>query len=197
MIPASPFYGTIFPPRMECPQCRRLILFGRGQPHATYANPITQTVQCPWCKRSWSVGLIVSPAPRTGGQSMAGRVPSDAVPNLRQLAELRTYLPAFLLEEVRKGADPVNRYLDGECCCWPLPWRQECPIHGGLRLGQGGGRSGRGEAGSEPDGVSEAAGEGEQELRGSHCSKCSLEQEAEATDPPTKHAGCGGRFIPS
>jgi hypothetical protein len=123
-LPASQFYAVITGGRLECPQCGALILIGRGQPHQKQYDSLTGVLRCHHCNRAYHLGIIAWAA----GKGVS-TLPPDQKPTLRQSAELRQYARGFWAREAQQRADPVNRYIDGECCCYPLPWRPECPVH--------------------------------------------------------------------
>lgn len=129
-FPFARTYALVTAGRLACPSCATIILFGPGQPHAKQYDKITGFIECQICKRSYQLGIVLWPARkgrRKGGDSAQ---PKDQRPTVRELAQLRDYARGFVAEADKDPTDPVNRFLAGECCCEPLPWRAECPIHG-------------------------------------------------------------------
>jgi hypothetical protein len=126
--PFTRLYGQITAGRMTCPECSNLIVWGGGRKGSRAEfNPLTSILTCRQCQRSFQVGLLlwsVRPGPR--------RRPRDHRPTLREQAQLLARAGGFWADEQEKkrSDEPANRYIRGECCCDPLPWRAECPIHG-------------------------------------------------------------------
>lgn len=144
-LPAEPggrFFARVDRFVCECPACGQLIhayfdqkrqVVGRGRKpqraRAVVYNPITSRLTCPWCRRTWGVGLILYPlAPRR-----ASRQPRDQRPSLAQLLELRRRGGAWLGRSEITGADEVNQAITSECSC-PEDLvgglDMACPIHG-------------------------------------------------------------------
>jgi DNA-directed RNA polymerase subunit RPC12/RpoP len=131
MAPYTRLYATLSPLRLECPACARLILFGKRDPHQLSYDKLTSILRCPHCGRTFQLGLLVWDLPPRSHRN----IPEDTRPDLRQIAEIRNYGRGFWAKERRglkaEKVAPVNRYVGAECACWPLPWRENCPVHGG------------------------------------------------------------------
>lgn len=154
-LPASRFYAVPLAGRMECPQCSYLIIWGVGQQKSRtdqrYWNPVGSVLTCPQCKKVYHLGLLAWPGGSRVTTALEG-TPSDQVPNLRQLAELRQRTGGWwvrgsgvtlgttiknrpdLVRKGRKASDPVNRYIPEGCTCGDLLWSASCQVHGGLRI---------------------------------------------------------------
>lgn len=151
-LPASTrFFARVERFVCECPRCGSIILAhiqpASGQsrtqmlterrrrwtrgfvPGAPY-NPVTCRLTCPSCRRTWGVGLILWPVPRSGG----GRgvlQPPDARLSARQRTEMRQYSEGrFAHLPLAKGGEH-NLAVTSECTC-PMPDGMDmgCPIHG-------------------------------------------------------------------
>ena len=129
--PFSRFFARLIAAQLSCPICGFLIQFGVRGGGADWDNK-TSTVRCAGCMKIWQLGIVaweIRGAPPAGIQT-----PKDQRPNLREQAELRLRAGGFWPKAgTKKVNDPVNRLIRGECCCDPLPWREECPIHGAER----------------------------------------------------------------
>ena len=91
-------------------------------------DPVTALVTCPRCQKVMQIGMLVWDSAQPGYRRH--RRPLDQRPTPRELAQLRAYASGFWLAGApRVVSDPVNRNIQAECCCAPLPWRQECPVH--------------------------------------------------------------------
>jgi hypothetical protein len=136
--PGTPFFGRIDKFHCECPNCATLIVahkdpslktatLTRLKHGRTLYNPISSTLTCPQCRKTFGVGLLLWPiAP--GGQR--GPIPSDHQPTRRQLVELAKYSYGIWAAEPRRQGEPFNVAVDGECTCPPRGWRPSCPVHG-------------------------------------------------------------------
>lgn len=124
---------------MECPKCGRLLLWGvgAGHPDQRWWSPVTSQLTCSRCLTVYTLGLIAWPSGKGKG---AGRgLPIDQQPTIRQLAEIRQRTGGFWAKTTHRGAEAVNRYVEEGCCCDPLPWRVECPVHGQIGISEEGG----------------------------------------------------------
>ena len=128
-VPPARLWAQLVPARLECPACGCLIWFGSGGPaaHRRAYNRHTSRLTCPACQKVYVVGVLLWNVPE-GGRSPRERHPDHEL-TLKQAAKARQ-LVGFSTSLIARANDPVNRYLSGECCCWPLGWREECPIHG-------------------------------------------------------------------
>ena len=149
-LDASPFYAVVKAAQLACPLCQKLIVFGSPTSlhHKAY-DPAASVLKCPGCHRSFIVGLILWPAPMGPRPGL----PVDQRPSLRQLAELRSFAKGFYARQVAERDDRVNRFIEGECCCYPKVWDAECPVHGGLRTS---GEEWKKPKAEEPEGEGEA-----------------------------------------
>lgn len=132
MLPHSRIYASIVPARLECPACRRLIVFGYNQRDVKAFHIPTHRITCPSCRSVFTLGMLVwsSPAGFHHGEG-----PPDVTPSQRQIAELRQYTGGFWLSERYRYGEPAHRIIEAGCTCWPLPWRVGCPVHGGQAMG--------------------------------------------------------------
>ncbi len=132
-FPFFRFFARLASAQLACPACGALLVFGNGLKGSGTWDRTTSTIQCSQCQRKFQLGLLaweLNPRPPRGGNP----TPKDQRPTIREIAALRAQAGGFWVTNVKKNSeDPVNRFIAGECCCDPLPWRAECPIHGGDR----------------------------------------------------------------
>lgn len=124
----------------ECPSCACLIVAAKdpnqtparlrrmGARLTTY-NPLTSTLYCPRCRRSFGVGLLLWPIQRGGRKH---QIPADHQPTRRQLRDLAQYAYGIWADEVKKQGDALNVAVDQACTCPQEEggWAPRCPVHG-------------------------------------------------------------------
>lgn len=115
-------YAVVDAGRIACPKCQQILVFTRHQPEVY--DYVTGRLTCKVCQRKYTLGMLLW---RTRSGTRA-RPHVDQLLSVKQAAQLRQQ--GYYTDVVSRDNDPVNRYLDGECCCEPFPWRAECPIHG-------------------------------------------------------------------
>jgi hypothetical protein len=128
--PTAPFYAVISAGRFACPLCGYLSLIGQGRgSDSRQWNPIASVLKCTGCGHSFQLGMIAWPISvhRIVNRQKA---PLGQRANLAQLAEVRKRMGGFAPTRARRLSEGTNVYVPQECCCAPLPWRQECPVHG-------------------------------------------------------------------
>jgi len=140
-IEASRFYAVPLAGRMECPQCGRMLVWGRGagKSEHRYWNGLSSVMRCPDCGVRYQLGILAWPI----GPNGATRLAPDQKATVRQLAEIRQRAGGFWARNRKSKADPlVNRFVREGCCCGPLAWRKECPVHGRMGHDPEGGEGG-------------------------------------------------------
>ena len=131
-LDASRCYGRALRGQLECPQCTNLLSWpGPGW------NSVMGTMQCKRCGRVWIIGLLVWESVQTGRPD---RPPPNDHYSLRSAAASRAGAMWMRQMLPRRGA-LVNKLVTS-CTCAPLPWRLDCPVHGGQVGGDSGGESG-------------------------------------------------------
>lgn len=127
---SSRFYAAIDAGRMECPRCGRILVWGvgNGHPDAQYWNPVRSTLECSKCSTTYQLGVLAWPSIfKVGGQ------PEDQQLSVRRSAETRQRAGGFWVKRRTPAqGSRVNRYVPEGCCCDPLPWKAECPVHGNV-----------------------------------------------------------------
>lgn len=128
---ASPFYAIPEAGRMECPHCSRILIWGNGakRPDQRYWWPLSSILECSGCHRRYQLGIIAWPLLR-GVEPGYETLPPGQKGTMRQLAEVRQRTGGFWSRRPRVKGEGTNRYVAEGCCCAPLPWRPECPVHG-------------------------------------------------------------------
>lgn len=132
---------------VECPTCGYLLFanvdptrpFMRApdkvkqirssQPGSPY-NPFSSRLVCPRCHVTYAVGLLLWPV--LGGRSKAPKQPVDQMVKREQKrAWLRQREQAISVwpDTAKRAGDPLNMYIQDECCCLPGGWSPHCPIH--------------------------------------------------------------------
>ena len=134
-LAGSRFYAVITAGRMECPSCGHLNTWDsrshsrEGEQSSRYWDAVSSRLRCRKCRKVFSLGLIA-----WSDHTQAGDLPPDQVGEIRQLAELRQRAGGIWPKRRRKRREAVNRFVAEGCCCAPLAWRAECPVHGQLGI---------------------------------------------------------------
>lgn len=127
--PSVPFYAVLTAGRLECPLCGYLSLIGSGRTDGRQWNPVSSVLKCTGCGHSWQLGIIAWPISLNRIVNRQ-KAPLGQRATLEQLAEIRQRAGGFAPRRARGLAEGVNVHVPQACCCAPLPWRQECPVHG-------------------------------------------------------------------
>lgn len=152
MPPATRFFARVDRFEAECPNCGRIIATqhtrGRELPHdwrrdaqgyrrprikqtrrRLIWNPVSQRLACPWCQKTYLVGLLLYPV--TYGMWRLMEPPPDAVPDRRQYAEIRRRAQGWYRTMLAKQDQEVNLVVDGGCRCQDGELEDaRCPVHG-------------------------------------------------------------------
>ena len=120
-------YAVVSAGRVACPHCGTVYPFGKDKwGRDRYFDRFTSRIKCPSCAHVYVVGLLLwRPAP--GGFN---GLPPDQETSIAVAAAIRQEQVGYVATRLAKRDDPVNRFLNHECCCPPLPWRAECRVHG-------------------------------------------------------------------
>jgi hypothetical protein len=153
MLPSRRCFARIDRFECECPNCGRLIFTGidrrflpkrlanmpraRGvakqRPRASsvlrlFWNPYTQRMQCPFCEKVYTLGLLLYPV-KGRGRRVAQPAP-DVEPTPAEVAEMRRLAGGWFVKRVRLPEEHANQVVTAECCCPEYSTAPSCPLHG-------------------------------------------------------------------
>ncbi len=124
------FFARIDSAQMECPSCGAVLRFGGRGRQAHYWDRFANRIKCPWCSRTYQLGLLAWPVRRN---RRWGGIPADHLPDDRQRTHIRAEPRGVWMTEPRTQWSDVTNLT---CTCHPggsesaVPPRPRCPIHG-------------------------------------------------------------------
>ena len=108
------FFARLVSGAIECPKCGSVAQFGPGRPKAGW-NPQTSRFTCPACRLVVTLGIIAWPA--KGGPGAGATLPTDHVPNERQLSQLRAAGDGHWMRTTKPRRRAEDTNLTARCTC--------------------------------------------------------------------------------
>lgn len=152
MLPSRRCYARIDRFECECPSCGRLIFAGVDQKYLPkrlqdrtraraaakqrpmaesvlrmFWNPYTQRMECPWCEKVYTLGVVIYSVPNRGPRVTPA---PDIEPTPAEVAEMRRLAGGWFVKRPKPNEEHANLLVTATCSCPQGGIDPACQLHG-------------------------------------------------------------------